>query len=134
MTLFDHEKLDVYKASIEFLALADQIIECLPRGRSHLGNQFQRAATSISLNVAEGAGEYSTADKRRFYRMALRSATECAAILDVCRTLHLASDQTLGSGRELLLRIVSMLTRLTKSGESGTGTGTGTGTEEPGKG
>ena len=127
MTVFDHERLDVYKASIEFLALADQIIECLPRGRSHLGNQFQRAATSVSLNIAEGAGEYSTSDKKRFYRMALRSATECAAILDVCRTLHLANEQALGSGRDLLVRIVSMLTRLTKSAESGTGTGTGTG-------
>ena len=60
--------------------------------------------------------------------MALRSAAECAAILDVCRTLHLAEEATLASGRDLLVRIVSMLTRMAKPGESGTGTGTGTGT------
>jgi hypothetical protein len=56
--------------------------------------------------------------------MALRWATECAAILDVCRTLHLADDATLASGRDLLLLIVSMLTRLAKPQKPGTGTGT----------
>jgi len=126
VTAFDHERLDVYQAAIDFVALADGIVERLPRGRSHLGDQLQRAATSIPLNVAEGARELSPNDKRRFCRMVLRSATECAAILDVCRTLHLADDATLGSGRDLLLRIVSMLTRLAKPPEPGTGTGTGT--------
>ena len=33
--------------------------------------------------------EFSRRDKRRFYRIALRSATESAAILDVCRRLEL---------------------------------------------
>ena len=108
--------------AIEFLALADGIVERLPRGRAHLGDQLQRAATSIPLNIAEGAGEFSTTDKRRFYRRTLRSATECAAILDVCRTLRLGEEDTLAAGRDLLVRIVSMLTRMTKPQESGTGT------------
>jgi hypothetical protein len=119
MVTFDHERLDVYKTAIEFLALADGIVGRLPRGRAHLGDQ---------LNIAEGAGEFSSNDKRRFYRIALRSATECAAILDVCRTLRLGEEESLASGRDLLVRIVSMLTRMTKPQESGTGTGTGTGT------
>jgi len=41
---------------------------------------YQRAATSVPLNIAEGAGEYSGAEKSRFYRIAKRSATECAGI------------------------------------------------------
>jgi hypothetical protein len=57
-----------------------------------------------------------------FLQKALRSATECAAILDVCRHLKLADQEHLDSGRDFLLRVVSMLTRMTK--ESGTGTGT----------
>ena len=55
-----------------------------------------------------------------FLQKALRSATECAAILDVCRHLKLADQEHLDSGRDFLLRVVSMLTRMTK--ESGTGT------------
>ena len=111
---FDHEKLDVYQAGIEFVAKADDIVEQLPRGRAYLADQLQRAATSVPLNVAEGAGEFSRKDKARFYRMALRSATECAALLDVCRKVKLSDEATLGAGRDLLLRIVSMLTKMAK--------------------
>jgi len=128
--MFDHEKLDVYKAAIEFVAVSGDVVEHLPRGRAYLADQLQRAAISIPLNIAEGAGEFSRKDKRRFYRIALRSATESAAILDVCERLRISDVSQLRAGRDLLLRIVSMLTRMTKvEAESGTGTGTGTGTE-----
>ena len=30
---FDHERLDVYQLSLDFLALADDVVEHLPRGR-----------------------------------------------------------------------------------------------------
>ena len=109
MNSFDHEKMDVYKVAIEFLALADEIAEDLPRGRAYLVDQLRRACSSVALNIAEGAGEFSGDEKARFYRMAKRSATECAAVLDVCRRLRLADDTRLDSGRNLLLRIVSML-------------------------
>jgi four helix bundle protein len=92
MVRFDHEKLDVYQASIEFVALSDDIVERLPRGRAYLADQLVRAATSIPLNIAEGAGEFSSSEKARFYRMARGSATECAAILDVCRCLALLDE------------------------------------------
>lgn len=113
---FDHERLDVYQAAIEFVSLADDVVEGLPRGRAYLADQLQRAATSIALNVAEGAGEFSPADKARFYRMAKRSATECAATLDVCQRLRLVDPARFTTGRELLLRIVAMLVRLARSG------------------
>ena len=74
--LLDHEKLTVYQLAIEFVVLADVIIEHLPRGRAYLSDQLQRAGLSIPLNIAEGAGEYSIDEKARFYRMAKRSATE----------------------------------------------------------
>ena len=128
MEQFDHEKLDVYQAAINFVALADSVVETLPRGRAYLGDQIQRAATSIPLNIAEGAGEYSRRDKARFYRFALRSATESTALLDVCRRLKLGENAHPIEGRALLLRIVSMLTKTTRKGGDGPGTGTGTGT------
>ena len=126
MTTFDHEKLDVYRVAIDFVALSDEVAKQLPRGRAYLADQLQRAAVSIPLNIAEGAGEFSRKDKRRFYRIALRSATESAAILDVCHRLQLSDEQRIGMGRDLLLRIVAMLTRMTKVA-AGPGAGTGTG-------
>ena len=103
MPSFDH--LDVYQAAIDFVVLANDVVERLPRGRGYLADQLQRAATSIPLNIAEGAGEFSAAEKARFYRIARRSATESAAILDVCRKLQLASEDRYGVDRERLARI-----------------------------
>jgi four helix bundle protein len=112
MDHFEHERLDVYKAAIAFLALVDEIHEHLPKGRGHLADQLERASTSILLNIAEGAGEFSSPEKARIYRIARRSATECAAILDVCRARKLVDETHLHVGRELLLRILAMLTRM----------------------
>lgn len=55
MKSFDHEKLDVYQASIELVILIDEIIDLFPRGRSYLADQLQRAGTSVPLNIAEEA-------------------------------------------------------------------------------
>ena len=76
------------------------------------------------------AGEYAPKDKARFYRIARRSATECAALLDVCRKLDLVPVDQLDIGRDLLLRLVAMLIKMAKKCEqrSGTRAGTHTGT------
>ena len=115
MNYFDHEKLDVYQVSIDSVVLIDEIVGHLPRGRAYLADQLQRAGTSVTLNIAEGAGEYSGSEKNRFYRMAKRSATECAGILDICQRLRLVDAARHERGRELLLRIVAMLTKMAKS-------------------
>ena len=112
MDHFDHETLDVYQRAVDFVVVADGIVENLPRGRAYLADQLHRAATSIPLNIAEGAGEFASNEKARFYRMAKRSATECAAILDVCRRIDLVEPTSHNEARGLLLRIVSMLTKL----------------------
>jgi four helix bundle protein len=110
--LLDHEKLHVYQVAIEFVILADEVIEHLPRGRAYLSDQLHRAALSIPLNIAEGAGEYAIDEKARFYRMAKRSATECSSILDVSQRLQLIEEKRYMKGRELLIRIVSMLIKM----------------------
>lgn len=109
---FDHEKWDVYQAALDLVILISDIVEALPRGKAYLADQLQRAGTSVPLNIAEGAGEYSASEKARFYRMAKRSATECASILDVCERLKLVDENEYMRGRELLLRIVAMLTKM----------------------
>lgn len=112
MIIFDHEKLDVYRAAIELVILIEGIVEALPRGRAYVADQFQRAGTSVPLNIAEGTGEYAVNEKIRFYRMARRSATECAGIFDVCVGLKLVDEKKYKQGRELLIRIVAMLTKM----------------------
>lgn len=112
---FDHEKLDVYQVAIEFVARANDIIERLPRGRGYLADQLQPAALSIVLNIAEGAGTFSPADKAVFYTRSRGSATESAAVLDVCRKLKLVNVGDVESDKVLLERIAQMLTKLIKT-------------------
>ncbi len=114
MNYFDHEKLDIYQITIKFVMLIEKIVGGFPRGRAYLIDQLQRAGTSVLLNIAEGAGEFSRNEKNRFYRMAKRSATECAGIFDVCLNIHIISERDYKEGRELLLRIVSMLVKMAK--------------------
>ena len=113
----DHERLDVYDLALEFLVLANGVIEGLPRGRSHLADQFTRASLSIVLNVAEGAGKHSKLDKRRYYVTARGSATESAALLDVCQRLKLLDEAGHRTAKGMVVRIVSMLIKLAQSCE-----------------
>ena len=112
---FDHEKLEVYKAALSFLRISSLLTDSFPPGRAYLADQLNRASLSICLNTAEGAGEYSRKDKARFYRMARRSATECASILDACRILEIGAENLLEEGRVILLKIVSMKVKLIKA-------------------
>ena len=43
---FDHEKLDVYAVALDFLVLVNGVVEGLPRGRSHIGDQLSRASVA----------------------------------------------------------------------------------------
>jgi len=108
-----HENLDVYRCAIEFLALASKVAEGFPRGNASLADQLRRAAMSIPLNIAESAGCRGTGDRRRFLSIARGSAMECSAALDVCRILALSGDDSVNQGKALLVRIVSMLTKMT---------------------
>ena len=128
MNEFEHERLDVYKAAIELLVLADAVAATLPRGRGYLADQLRRvrrAASSISFNIAEGAGEFANDEKARFYRIARRSATASAAIFDACRVLSLTTEASSQAGRAVLLRIVAMLTAMVKKSGSDSGSGSG---------
>jgi len=115
----NHEKLDVYRLALDFVVQADAVIEALPRGKRHITDQLARASLSIVLNLAEGTGKHTRPEKRRYYLIARGSATESAALLDVCLRLGLLDEAGYQSSKAVIVRIVSMLFRLAQScGES----------------
>lgn len=124
---FQHDDLEVYRHALSFARLSARLARAFPSGYSGLADQLRRAAASICLNIAEGAGEVSGPEKARFYRMARRSATECAAVLDVRAVVEggttpvRGEDDDLPAAKALLLRIVPMLVKLAKSVESKAG-------------
>ncbi len=82
---FDHERLDVYRLSIEYVAFSYRIAKTLGGVNRQARDQWLRAAQSIPLNIAEDNGKQSLKDKNRFFEIARGSALECAAIHDVLR-------------------------------------------------
>ena len=109
--MFGFQRLDAYRAAAKFLGVSSRLITTVPRGHSALVDQLKRAALSIPLNIAEGSGRFNQ-DAVRFYTIARGSALECAAILDALEAMGVFDETAIGDARELLERIVSMLTGL----------------------
>ena len=112
MALLDHENLDVYHRSIDFLTVALHLVARLPRAERELRDQLKRASMSVPLNIAEGSGKPAPADRARFYAIARGSAMECGALLDVCRVADFVTVAEAEEVKALLIRIVVMLSRM----------------------
>ncbi len=110
--MLSFQRLDVYQRAIEFLALAYDIVDQLPKGHAERADQLVRAAESVVRNIAEGAGRWSGADCAKHYRIARGEAMECAAGLDVLKLRNLAAAQSYDDGIQLLEAVVAMLTKM----------------------
>jgi len=111
----DHEKLHVYRLSIEFQRWVGPLIETGlgPGVRLSAAKHLDEASTSISNNIAEGNGRRSAADRCRFLDISRGSALECAACLDVLVARNRVQYEVAQEGKSMLVRIVSMLLKLT---------------------
>ena len=77
---FAHESLDAYRLSVE---VARWFRETRwPTGSASLRDQGLRAIQSTALNIAEGRSNTPRA-KANHYRIALASAAEASAVLDL---------------------------------------------------
>ena len=112
--MFDHEKLNVYQNSLEFVEWVEENI-LSKRKNSNVYDQIDRASTSIPLNIAEGNGKYTSKDRCRYFDIARGSALECASCLDVLSRRKLLESSKANDGKEILKAIVSMLVGLIKS-------------------
>jgi four helix bundle protein len=108
----DHEKLDVYRVSLVFTGWSYELCRHLSGLNRHARDQLLRASQSIPLNIAEGCGKIPMADRGRYMQIASGSARECGAILDVLGQNGVIDSHKVEEGKMLLVRIVSMLTRM----------------------
>lgn len=115
---FDHERLDVYRPSIDYMTFSYTIGESLGGTNRQARDQWLRAAQSIPLNIVEGNGKQSLRNKNRYFEIARGSALECAAIHDVLRVCDALDDESNLRGQSDSERIVSMLSRLIQRTET----------------
>jgi len=114
MIYFDHEKLNVYQASLEFINWLEVIFSKTDKNLL-VRNQLERASTSIPLNIAEGNGKYTANDRCKFFDIARGSALECASCIDVLVRKKILIEEEIIFGKENLKGTVSMLVGLIKN-------------------
>jgi len=112
--MYDHERLDVYRVRLEFVAWAYGHCRSVQGADRHARDRLVRASQSISLNIAEGNGKLPSPDRLKSLRIALGSALECGAILDVLRVSGAMTGEAAMDGKRLLERVLAMLTRMTR--------------------
>ena len=115
--IFDQDRLVAYNLGRAFAREIETLLKRIPRGHTDQFDQLRRAALSITLNTAEGAGEFKSKEKSRFYRIARRSGTEAAAVLDSIVDRALLKEADIEPARAILHRATGALTRLIQSCE-----------------
>jgi four helix bundle protein len=81
--MFDFENLEVYKKA---KTLNKEILKFLRDNKqidNYIRDQLKRASISIVLNIAEGSGKFSKADKSNFYTISRGSVYECDSLLEI---------------------------------------------------
>src|SRR5438067_3317791 len=116
MNQFDHEKLDVYQIELRFIEwvthLFEEVRNCGRPRTTEVCDQLDRASLSALLNTAEGNGKRQRPVRAKFFDDSRGSTTECAACLDALVAQGVCTREHIRDGKDLLERIVSMLTKL----------------------
>ncbi len=107
---FWHQRLDVYRVAIQFVGFVEGIDERWFRGNAGRRVQLQNAADSIALNIAEGVSRSAGKARENHHRIAMGSAGECDAILEILQL----KGCPVSAGRDLLARVGAMLSRMNR--------------------
>jgi len=111
---FRFENLEVYQKAVAFAIEISTITDTFPKGSYYLTDQINRAAISISLNLAEGNGRFTQKDRNNFFYIARGSAFECVPILKILNAKKLINDEqfvTLMNEIETISKMLSGLIR-----------------------
>ena len=112
--MFDFEKLGVYR---KIRLQNQQILKFIYQEKKldpYMKDQLKRATLSIMLNLAEGSGRVSSADKKHFFTIARSSVFECVSILHVLLDLNILSEDNYDeyySGYEEISKMLLFLFR-----------------------
>ncbi|MBF6593796.1 MAG: four helix bundle protein [Thermaceae bacterium] len=92
---FGFENWEVYQLAIDLRADVYKLTEKFPRSEQFgLTNQFNRAAVSVALNIAEGRGRGTDKDFARFLHQARGSLLETVSGCQIAVRLGFLSSST----------------------------------------
>jgi four helix bundle protein len=92
--MFDFEKLDLYQELKKLNFLVYKKIRSLKELDPFVTDQWKQASLSSLLNLAEGTGRMTSADKQHFYTISRGSVFECVALIELIKELgYLTSEE-----------------------------------------
>jgi len=92
--MHNFRKLKVYQKAIDFSVLIYELTKTFPKEELFgLTSQIRRAVVSISLNIAEGSGNKSSKEFKRFLEIALRSTYEVMSCLEIALKLNYLKEE-----------------------------------------
>lgn len=113
---FGFEKLSVWQAAREYSKEIYKLTKFFPKEETYgLTSQIQRAAVSISSNIAEGSGRTGIKDQIKFYGIAYGSLLETISQLFLALDLHYISEADINRLRPLAEIISARLSVLCQS-------------------
>lgn len=112
---FSFENLKVYQKSLDFVDLAYDVAKSFPGSELYnLTSQYKRAAVSVALNVAEGAGDTNT-QFNRFLQIATNSVKECVVCSTIAKRQNYITNEQDEKNRQKLAELSKMISSLKKS-------------------
>jgi len=113
---FKFEKLEVWKLSLDYSDMIYDLANKLPESEKfNLNSQIIRAATSVSLNIAEGSTGQTNPEQKRFLGMALRSLVETIACLKLIERRDYAEVESINKIRKVGEELFAKLTAFRKA-------------------
>ena len=85
--MFDFEKLEVYQIAKTLVIDTLKFLYSNSSLDPYIKDQWKKASMDILLNLSEGTGRMTAADKKHFITVARSSVFECVAILEVVSQL-----------------------------------------------
>ena len=108
-----NQKFDTQEVALEMAAELRPGLDALGRRDRDLADQVRRAAASVVLNIAEGAGRRGK-DRIQHYRIAAGSAGETAVALRLAKAWGYLAGADVQVAEALLVRVQAMLWKLTR--------------------
>lgn len=108
--------LIVWNEAVDLAALVYDLCKSLPSEEKYgLKSQLQRAAVSVSTNIAEGAGRNNKGEFNQFLGIAQGSLSELESLLILSVRLGLYTEIETNDTQKLIFKIHNMLIKLKQS-------------------
>jgi four helix bundle protein len=111
-SLFYHEDLEVYQASLQFASWLRQLWSKGTTAEDFCFQRLDAPTTSMILNIAEGNSRFQEKDHRRFLGYAQDAAVKTATTLDMAVEENILTPPQIRRGKSHLERVTAMLVKM----------------------